>query len=232
MDNKDGYGILKDDKLLRTLDKDEALKFINEKEPCKIMHCHFRMATSGKISQENVHLWKFDNVYFSHNGYVREYSNYNYPFRYYPFRYSYSYKEISTCDINESDSHLMFKSKDFLKHFNKLVKSVDKNTLRGVKALYTHLDNIGFYGIIMANDYRYVYVISNKKFNIYYHKGSVIFSNMPLYIGLTVKNGIQFQYHEEFCGVIIYDYISNKLVYMQEHMPKWSNYFGGDIYEY
>ena len=77
--NPHGFGIRVDDIVLRTLDVDEFKNFVlnnrSKIENSKLIHLHYRFATSGKINTDNVHLWEIGGYYVSHNGSINGYGN-------------------------------------------------------------------------------------------------------------------------------------------------------------
>jgi hypothetical protein len=162
-----------------------------------------------RISVDNIHLWKYGDYYFSHNGTVSKYSKYVY------FNFN---DGIDTCDI--SDSRQMFSDKQFQKHFNKLIREITTNSnkvIKTVKAVYNYLDSIGFYGIIMANNEEHAVIISNKKFYIYYHNGSIVYANMPLDLGDVIISNIHFKYEKEYCGIMMHNIKDNKVIFSVEY---------------
>ena len=231
--NKDGYGVLRDDEIIRILDREEAVKFINKKVKCRVLHVHFRQATSGSITVDNVHLWRHNNFYFSHNGTVMKYSKHIYPYINFTSD-RIETGDLSTCDL--SDSRLMFSSKEFQRYFSKVVKEItagnnNAKAVKSVKAIYNYLTSIGFYGIIMSTNTDYAVIISNKKFYTYYHKGAIVFSNMPLNLGGTEINGIHFRYEVQYSGVVVYSIKDNRLLFNMEHEPYNLFYKGWYTYE-
>lgn len=70
--NPDGYAIRFDNNVLRTLNKKEFINFVLRNREkimnSKIVHIHYRNATSGTVNLNNVHLWKFKNYYCSQFG--------------------------------------------------------------------------------------------------------------------------------------------------------------------
>lgn len=74
--NSDGTGILTphDGKINRALEA--SAEAIRRTENAKMAIAHLRMATTGNVSQQNVHLWQKKNSFFAHNGIVTKYSNY------------------------------------------------------------------------------------------------------------------------------------------------------------
>jgi len=57
----------------RTLSIKQVLATLTTLPPFTLLHVHFRMASSGTISHENVHGWKVGGLVVSHNGSVLEY---------------------------------------------------------------------------------------------------------------------------------------------------------------
>ncbi len=78
--NPHGFAIRVDDKVvMRTLDIDKYKNFIinsrSEIEDSMLVHVHYRYATSGRIDENNIHLWKVGRYYASHNGSIPGYGN-------------------------------------------------------------------------------------------------------------------------------------------------------------
>jgi hypothetical protein len=93
MKNPDGFGIRIDDEVFKTLDRWELVKkIVREREKierAKLVHLHYRSATSGAVNHDNIHLWEIGGYIASHNGTA--------------FRYNYK-------DNNKTDSYNFLKS--------------------------------------------------------------------------------------------------------------------------
>jgi len=64
------------DAYIRTVDYFEYLSVFNKVIPsARFVHFHFRYATSGLVSRENVHGWLVDKYYITHYGSVSAYAN-------------------------------------------------------------------------------------------------------------------------------------------------------------
>ena len=100
--------------IIRTLDYNE---FEKKLENLKInnntlLHMHLRKATSGSISEQNIHGWRFDNYICSHNGY---------------YGMSFSKKELN----DNSDSYEFFnKNKDAINEED--IDNIDVDNFFGV----------------------------------------------------------------------------------------------------
>ncbi len=56
--------------IIKTLDYDEFKKKLNNLkiDDNTLLHMHLRKATSGSVSEQNIHGWRFENYICSHNG--------------------------------------------------------------------------------------------------------------------------------------------------------------------
>jgi predicted glutamine amidotransferase len=149
--NRDGFSIYLvnegEEKVYRTLDFNKYLEYIKENvKNNKLVHIHFRAASSGSVSLRNVHMWKVSSgeengkyYFISHNGFVHRFSKitYVYPNIYYwgktlsKISNSKIVKELNN-DIKEeadSDTLQFIKTEDFrnalfnnLNVFNEILK--------------------------------------------------------------------------------------------------------------
>jgi hypothetical protein len=260
--NPHGYGILKMNtttgktSTIRTLTRIKAVNFLETNNNYNVMHCHFRLASAGKISNDNIHMWEIDGWYFSHNGTVSAYTRSQ---RYYNYYYYYGYplvryvnprhtepnsnadnnnnnntdnnntnsnnnnsnnsntinnnnnnnnndnkdnkdkaeNTVCTCDLEYSDSYQMFHAEQFQNAFKQL--------LHGKYAkMYEYLDNIGFYGVIMANNADKAVIISTKPFHIYNINKILIISNTDLQLKHNAFN-INFRCpYTQYTGILIF----------------------------
>jgi hypothetical protein len=72
--NSDGFFIKQNDFVLRTLDDRVAKKHLHE-VPLDNFMTHFRWASAGKVTNENVHGWEIGDWIFSHNGSIFDYTD-------------------------------------------------------------------------------------------------------------------------------------------------------------
>lgn len=78
--NGDGFAIFYlptkgEGTLVRTLSLRRYLKHLLDASEVSLrtLHVHLRLASSGEVSEENVHLWAYEDMIVSHNGYVGKY---------------------------------------------------------------------------------------------------------------------------------------------------------------
>jgi len=76
--NSDGFYLfsMDPDVFVRTVEYDEFVRVLENviRGRPKFVHFHFRLASSGSVSEENVHGWSLGKYYVTHNGYVGEYA--------------------------------------------------------------------------------------------------------------------------------------------------------------
>lgn len=75
LSNNDGFFFQNGKDSIRTLEDNKAKKAIEESVIDNLM-VHFRMASVGVVSQENVHGWKLGEWTFFHNGGISTYNNF------------------------------------------------------------------------------------------------------------------------------------------------------------
>jgi len=140
--------------IIRTLDyaqfekKLQNLKIDNN----TLLHMHLRKATSGSVSEQNIHGWRFENYICSHNGY-------------YGYGYYYTLNK-SKLDDN-SDSYEFFeKNKDAINSEN--IEAIDVEGFYGV-AYCNSLDSS-----------RLLIISKHKSAKLYYLKNLILISNESL----------------------------------------------------
>jgi predicted glutamine amidotransferase/YHS domain-containing protein len=187
--NRDGFSIYvaddKEEKVYRTLEFDKFVEFTKENvKHNKLVHIHFRAASSGSISLRNVHMWKVssneesDEYYFiSHNGFVHRFSRITYVFpnvHYWSkalskISESKMIKELSNGikEELESDTLQFIKTEDFrnalfndVSQFNKVFEKYD------------------FWGVLFATNPKRVIAVSyGKPLHIVLSNSILYFSN-------------------------------------------------------
>lgn len=123
-DNDDGFYFRNAGGELKTLDLKNARNQITKVELNNLM-THFRWATTGKVSKDNVHGWTIGDWLFMHNGTVSNYAE----------DYTTKYKQEHT------DSYLFFKD---LSLFLSMVNP--KKDEQVAEAIQSSLDDSDFYG--------------------------------------------------------------------------------------
>jgi predicted glutamine amidotransferase len=196
--NRDGFSIYvaddKEEKVYRTLEFDKFVEFTKENvKNNKLVHIHFRAASSGSISLRNVHMWKVSSneesgeyYFISHNGFVHRFSKitYVYPNIYY---WGKTLSKISNSKI--------------VKELNNDIKEeADSDTLQFIKtedfrnALFNNLNvfneilkEYSFWGVLFAtNPKRCVIVSYGKPVHITLSNSVLFFSNEDI-ISLVSK---------------------------------------------
>lgn len=92
--NDDGFFFRNGEDVIRTLDDKIATKAVKESTINNLM-VHFRMASVGAVSEENVHGWEIGDWVFFHNGGISNYSQ-------------YKYKDGQEVPQDQADSYLFF----------------------------------------------------------------------------------------------------------------------------
>ena len=136
--NADGTGIYTphDGKINRALEASEEA--IQRTELAKMTIAHLRMATTGNVTQQNVHLWQKKKAFFAHNGIVTKYSNYS------------SVRKFDKNNKNEpTDSYLFFDT---------VTKYISKNEI-DTEAISLEAAEAGLGGrfLISAKDKTYLF---------------------------------------------------------------------------
>jgi len=172
--NRDGFSIYhirdSEEKVYRTLDFDKFVEYLkgNIKND-RLIHLHFRAASSGSVSLRNVHMWKVSRnkenseyYFISHNGFVRRLSHITYihPNIYY---WSRTLNRIS-------------KSKIIKELNNSVEEEIDSDTLQFIKtedfqnALFSDLTQLNkvlekydFWGILFATNPKRIVAVSYGK---------------------------------------------------------------------
>jgi len=167
--NGNGYSLWahSPDAYVRTLDYGEFKAALRGVLSAKIVHYHLRLASSGDISIENVHMWKVGDYYVSHNGFVSAYRG--------------------GLGDGPSDTYQLVMSDEF----REAVEARDWEYLGEV------LKEVGFYGVmfltspesvvavslhktVKVHDFGDVLVLSNKRLRKkYYRKWGFRFSRTP-----------------------------------------------------
>ena len=184
--NRDGFSIYmvnnNKEKVYRTLDFKSFTEFVKHNVyNNELVHMHFRMASSGTISQKNVHMWKLVKdedskryYYVSHNGTVSRYSNIYYLdpklVEWYRGVYGMKLNEIVELlkENIESDTLSFIRSEAFQKCIFGNLADLEKI-----------LNETGFYGVMFLTNPYEVLAISYRK-PMY-----VLISNSVLYFSNT-----------------------------------------------
>jgi len=140
--------------IIRTLDyqqfekKLENLRIDNN----TLLHMHLRKATSGSISEQNIHGWRFDNYICSHNGY---------------YGYGYYYT-LSKKELNDNSDSFEF--------FSKNSKAINEENIDEID-----VDNFYGVAYCNSIDSKKLLIISkHKSAKLYYLKSLVLISNESL----------------------------------------------------
>jgi len=140
--------------VIRTLDYNEFEKKLRSLkiDDNTLIHLHLRKATSGSVSEQNIHGWRFDNYICSHNGY---------------YGYSY-YLSVSKSKLDDnSDSFEFFeKNKDAIN--NEDLDSIDVDNFYGV----AYCNSI--------NASKLLIISKHKTAKLYYLKDLILISNESL----------------------------------------------------
>jgi len=140
--------------IIRTLNYDEFAKKIENLKvgDNMLLHMHLRKATSGSVSVQNVHGWRFENYICSHNGYYGE-----------GYYYSISAKKLN----DNSDSYEFF-SKNAEAINSENLEAIDVEGFYGV----AYCNSI---------DSKKLLIISkHKSAKLYYLKNLILISNESL----------------------------------------------------
>jgi len=187
--NRDGFSIYLvnegEEKVYRTLDFNKYLEYIKENvKNNKLVHMHFRAASSGSISLRNVHMWKVSSneesgeyYFISHNGFVHRFSRitYVYPNVYYwskalsKISESKMIKELSNGikEELESDTLQFIKTEDFRNALFNDVSQFDKV-----------FEKYDFWGVLFATNPKRVIAISyGKPLHVTISNSVLYFSN-------------------------------------------------------
>jgi len=75
LSNRDGYGLWSydPDVYARSVKMEDFWRWWEEARSARLIHVHFRAASSGSVDLDNVHMWRVGDYYVSHNGYVLEF---------------------------------------------------------------------------------------------------------------------------------------------------------------
>ena len=150
--------------VLRTLSFKELHSFVKESvSDNELVHMHFRFATSGSVSVENVHMWRVEHpsgyYYASHNGVVHKYTTIDYGW------WLGKRRAPRAREVRESDSYMLVSSEEFRRAI-----------FEDCGALPSVLAESGFYGVMLLTNPRRLVVIAYRK------PAHVTVSNGVLYI--------------------------------------------------
>jgi hypothetical protein len=177
--NDDGFSFYavvdNEEVVVRTLDENRfvsELRGVLDEDPF-LLHLHLRAASSGAISEENVHMWRIaDNAnyyYVSHNGFVGRFSSvYRYSSTTCNIYGSYVYQH----NVYQHNQGLGDASKDAAPAVSTLSDTrqmVDQQEFReallkkDLKRLSSILTDYGFYGVLFATNPREIVAVSKNK---------------------------------------------------------------------
>jgi hypothetical protein len=168
--NNDGFSahavdVSGQEHVIRTLSFGEFTEKLRELRRLKMLHVHFRAASCGAVTVENVHMFPVEvagTVYrLSHNGHVGKFTT--------PGR--------GGCDT-KSDTLMMSEDEDFVRALEKLIA-------RGSpKKLIKYLKKADFYGVAFITSSDRVIAVSRKKpIHIYYEDNGLLWlvnTTLPL----------------------------------------------------
>jgi RNA binding exosome subunit len=140
--------------IIRTLNYDEFQKKLENLkiDNNTLLHMHLRKATSGSVSENNIHGWQIGQYLCSHNGY---------------YGYSYYYT-ISKKELNDNSDSYEFFSKNAEAINSEDVEAIDVNNFYGV-AYCNSLDSK-----------KLLIISKHKTVKLYYLKSLILISNESL----------------------------------------------------
>lgn len=171
------------ERVIRTLDKEEFKKALLGIGVARMMHLHFRLASSGSISLGNVHMWDVrvnDEIYrFSHNGFVSRFSSFH---RYYGDVYVAAIDSVDS----KSDSRQMAEDQGF-------AAAVSKALAGDIDSFYRYLESVYFYGVgFLTNARRAIGFSRNKQMQLYLYDGLFIMANEEIGFGYMMWSNMLF----------------------------------------
>lgn len=130
-----------------SLYKHIKLLFKLAEEDVMFLHVHQRAATAGQVNVDNVHLWKYGDVFFSHNGTVAKYATFGYSY------YSAMFDTVVYKGLNDPES-------DSKKFFNNNAPLLEKYFKSGkVSEIKKLCQKDGLWGVVMLNSVRGEFIV-------------------------------------------------------------------------
>jgi hypothetical protein len=195
--NNDGFSIWSNSVYLRTLNFNEFRKAQEQAIRDRIVHIHFRKASSGSVNLDNVHMWKINNYYVSHNGFVGIYME-SALLRWYYESMLEPYESVFYT-ATESDTYKLVHEKEFEEYLRE----------RNWKGLYKHLKACQFYGVLfLTNENEMIGISMNKPIHITYHQKDniLMFSNQPINFKSFTKFNIRFRISSKHEGILYFNF--------------------------
>jgi len=215
--NDDGFSMWSYDPIvyIRTLDYEEFKQELTKVRRARLMHVHFRAASSGTVDIKNVHMWRIEMVdgkyyYVSHNGYVSKYASYSYFSNSYYDYYVYGRgRKLSFVDEERKREEEFIKSDTLQLVLNKDFQ--DAIFARDWDMLDAVLDEVGFYGVMFLTNPEEIIAVARGK-PVHIHVSPItdilIFSNTDLRRNFgTVR-----KYGFTFSKPIMYTSLSDKVI--------------------
>ena len=195
--NNDGFSIWSNSVYLRTLNFNDFRMAEEKAIRSKIVHIHFRKASSGSINNNNIHMWKISDYYISHNGFVGRFME-SHLLRWFSYESFEPYENVFYT-ATESDTYQLVHQAEFEEYLNE----------RNWKGLYKYLKACQFYGVLfLTNEDEMIGISIEKPIHItYYQRDNILmFSNQSLNFKSFTKYNIRFKISSKHEGIIHFSF--------------------------